>query len=84
MLPMLYAPLAGGEVPESVFQFALPMLQEEGVLNIAFEMAKAFWSAAAKDGRITFGFSAICEENLNALTGLHQRLSSSPDSHVSG
>lgn len=75
MLPMLYAPLAGGEVPERMFKIALPMPQEEGVWDIAFEMATEFWSIAAKDGRITSGFRAICEENLNALTVLQQRLS---------
>ncbi len=74
MLPMLYAPLAGGEVPERVFQLVLPMPQDEHVWNIAYEMATAFWSSAAKDERVTSGFKAICEANLNALASLYQRV----------
>lgn len=74
MLPMLYAPLAGGEVPERVFELILPMPQEEQDWRIAFDMAIEFWGNASLDTRITEGFRAICKENLIALNRLSDRL----------
>ncbi len=73
MLPMLYAPLAGGEVPERIFQPALPMPQEENAWHCAFEMAVKFWQVTSTDTRITQGFRTICETNLAALNALKLR-----------
>ena len=74
MLPMLYAPLAGGEVPQRQFETALPMPVEQVAWDVAFKMALAFWDAAAKDDRITAGFREICHTNLQMLIMIGERL----------
>lgn len=74
MLPMLYAPLAGGEVPERQFTAILPMPDEENEWNIALIMALEFWQKAAADQRITDGFKDICKINLGLLNDLSKRL----------
>ena len=74
MLPMLYAPLAGGEVPQRQFEVALPMPFEQGAWDFALKMALAFWGAAATDNRITVRFRDICQTNLQRLTMIADRL----------
>lgn len=74
MLPMLYAPLAGGEVPIREFQLTLPKPQEEHAWNQAFRMAIEFWDIAANDARITEGFRAICAGNLDTLDSINKKL----------
>ena len=74
MLPMLYAPLAGGEVPQRQFEIALPIPVEQRAWDVAFKMALAFWDAAAKDDRITAGFRGICHTNLQMPIMTGERL----------
>jgi hypothetical protein len=74
MLPMSYAPLAGGEVPERHFQVTLPMPNEQEEWNKAFAMALEFWSTASSDSRITDSFKSICKANYMALAELDNRL----------
>jgi hypothetical protein len=74
MLPMLYAPLAGGEVPERQFTPTLPMPDEEEEWNQALMMALAFWQKASADQRITDDFKNICKTNLGLLSDVSKRL----------
>ena len=74
MLPMLYAPLAGGEVPKREFQLALPKPQDESNWSLAFHLAIKFWEAAANDVRITEAFRAVCDENLRLLQSVGEKL----------
>jgi len=74
MLPMLYAPLAGGEVPERQFLANLPMPAEQDEWSKAFIMALEFWDIASNDPRITDAFKQICKTNLNLLRDLNERL----------
>lgn len=70
MLPMLYAPLRGGEVPAREFDpagFPTPPAAREEDWRRILEAALAFWSAAAADARITPGFRKTCAENGQAL-----------------
>jgi hypothetical protein len=60
MLPMLFAPLAGGEVAERLFTPPLPLPRERPVWQSACAAALVFWRAAAADSRISAGFRAIC------------------------
>ena len=74
MLPMLYAPMAVGEVPIREFQLTLPNPQEQDIWSQAFRMAIEFWNVAANDARITVGFREICESNLTTLEAINQKL----------
>jgi hypothetical protein len=67
MLPMMYAPLAGGEVPARMFEPTLPRPQERGVWLRAHEAAAAFWQSAAADARISEGFRQLARQHARAL-----------------
>lgn len=70
MLPMLYAPLAGGEVPARTFEPALPLPKEQETWLAALHAALDFWRRASVDSRISEGFRKICGDNVLRLTGL--------------
>lgn len=63
MLPMLYAPLAGGEVPASSFSPGLPTPKERASWLLASRAALAFWQSAASDQRISVPFREVCRQN---------------------
>lgn len=67
MLPMLYAPRQGVELPPVNFNPRLPLPNERAAWQIAANAAEQFWSRAAGDGRISAGFRAICADNLNTV-----------------
>lgn len=70
MLPMQYAPLAGGELGPVVYAPALPTPQDRAAWLDASVAALQFWSTAATDPRITDGFRATCTDNARALQAL--------------
>lgn len=70
MLPMMYAPLGGGELPRVKYAPALPAPREREVWLEAAAAALAFWDSAAQDERISAEFRAICAENRQVLTRL--------------
>lgn len=70
MLPMLYAPERGVELPQRVFRPALPTPAERSSWTGALVAARVFWSRAAADRRITREFRAICAQNVQHLDGL--------------
>ncbi|WP_284619373.1 type II toxin-antitoxin system HipA family toxin YjjJ [Aquabacterium humicola] len=67
MLPMLYAPLAGGEVPVRQFEPPLPRPPQRLPWLAAFDAALTFWHAAAADARLSEAFRAICAVNATRL-----------------
>lgn len=72
MLPMLYAPLRGGEVPAREFDptgLPVPPAGREEDWSRMLRAALAFWQAAAADPRITEGFRQVCAANGRALQG---------------
>ena len=70
MLPMLYAPLSGGEVPLRQFVVALPLPSQDMAWKTAHAAAVLFWQDASQDVRISPLFRAICQSNLLQLTQL--------------
>jgi hypothetical protein len=70
MLPMLYAPMAGGEVPASRFAPGLPAPQDRPAWLLASQAALVFWQSAANDQRISAPFREICRQNHDALAAL--------------
>jgi len=67
MLPMMYAPLGGGELPNVRYapNLPLPALKEEW--RLASTAALAFWDEAARDSRISDQFRDICSMNHTIL-----------------
>jgi hypothetical protein len=65
MLPMFYAPLAGGEVPEREFgaQPPLPLPPQKADWHLACEAALQFWRRAEQDARISEDFRQRCGAN---------------------
>ncbi len=70
MLPMLYAPVRGVELPQREFAPALPLPAEREDWLAAAEAAIEFWSMAAADSRISSGFRATCRVNGRELRRL--------------
>jgi hypothetical protein len=73
MLPMAYAPLAGGEIPRTLYAPGLPTPRDRAAWLAASQAALAFWELAAKEERISARFRAICVANLKEL-GRHIQL----------
>jgi hypothetical protein len=67
MLPMLYAPQRGVELPPVNFVPRLPLPAERDAWQDAATAADHFWSRAADDARISAEFRAICVDNLNKV-----------------
>ena len=72
MLPMLYAPVRGVELPPRAFAPALPLPAERDDWLAAVAAAIEFWSLAAADGRISSGFRAACRVNGRELRRLRE------------
>lgn len=67
MLPMLHAPLAGGEVAPRRYEPTLPLPTQRAAWHVACAAALRFWAAAADDGRIGAPFRALCALHAEAL-----------------
>lgn len=74
MLPMLYAPLAGGEVPARSFEPPLPLPPQRTAWTAACEAAISFWWHAATDMRISEPFRRVCSANGQRLEQVAQRV----------
>ena len=74
MLPMHYAPLAGGEVAEREFSPALPLPRERAVWQKACRAALVFWQMASGDTRVSPVFRQVCVANAECLEGLAARV----------
>lgn len=67
MLPMLYAPQRGVELPQVTFNPRLPLPAEREAWRDAASAAEHFWSRSANDARISAEFRALCAANLAAV-----------------
>jgi hypothetical protein len=74
MLPMAYAPLAGGEVPPRTFTPEHPLPPQRDTWLAACDAALAFWDTAAADGRISEAFRAVCAANARALRAVAEQV----------
>ena len=74
MLPMLYAPQRGTEIPVRSFVPELPIPAERANWIIAARAAQQFWQAAAVDERISSAFRVICAENESLLIQARQKM----------
>ena len=69
MLPMMYAPQRGVELPVRTFIPSLPMPGHSGAWREAARAAAEFWHRASVDPRISMAFRRICADNAPALRG---------------
>jgi hypothetical protein len=67
MLPMMYAPARGVELPERTFSPRLPLPDQEAAWLAAASAALSFWQTAARDERISKAFRSTCAKNAKAL-----------------
>ncbi len=67
MLPMLYAPVRGVELPNREFKVALPLPNETANWITAAQVALSFWQTVSNDERVSEEFRQICEENAMAV-----------------
>ena len=67
MLPMLYAPQRGVELPQVNFAPRLPLPAERAAWTYAATAAEQFWSRAADDARIGAEFRAIWVANPHTI-----------------
>ena len=74
MLPMLYAPLPGGEVPTRSFEPTLPTPPLRSTWTTACLAAVLFWTRASQDERIGEDFRRICVLNAQRLQEVAQRV----------
>ncbi len=63
MLPMLYAPQRGVEVPQRQFTVRLPLPPEREHWHQAAQAAIDFWSRPGNDTRISESFRQTCRRN---------------------
>jgi HipA-like C-terminal domain len=74
MLPMLYAPLPGGELPRRHFEPPLPLPPQRAAWQTACAAAIGFWHSAAADPRVSPTFQRECATNAVRLDKLLQRV----------
>lgn len=72
MLPMLYAPMRGGEVPEKSFSPDLPFPNESEAWKRAAQAAMEFWHACSQHTLISADFRAVCAVNQHQLMQLYK------------
>lgn len=70
MLPMLYAPLPGGELGTRGFEPPLPLPAQRPAWRAAFAAALLFWKQVAQDKRISEAFRQEGQTNAQKLTRL--------------
>ena len=74
MLPMAYAPLPGGEVPQTRWQFAPPPPAERSHWHTACRVALAYWAALQDDMALSAHWRQIAAHNHSALAVLAGRV----------
>jgi hypothetical protein len=74
MLPMLYAPLPGGELPVAGFDPPLPLPRQRESWLTACRAAIDFWDQAATDRRISEGFRMIVRGHGGRLREMAERI----------
>jgi hypothetical protein len=72
MLPMLYAPLRGGEVPPREFSPESPLPSDRKAWQSVVGAAIHFWQACASEARLSPAFARICAANADQLSTVRQ------------
>ena len=75
MLPMLYAPLRGGELPDRRYAPVLPLPEESRLWREAAQAAVSYWQTCSEDTRISPDFRHVCAGNAAELTAARRSFS---------
>lgn len=70
MLPMLWAPIAGGEILERTFNPLPPVPRQVADWSLAAGWAETFWQRLAADPRLSPGFVEIVSRSLETVVRL--------------
>jgi hypothetical protein len=70
MLPMLYAPQRGVELPGRAYEPRLPLPAQQAAWQHAAAAALVFWQRAAAEVRVSDAFRRVCEGNAQTLRKL--------------
>ena len=73
MLPMMFAPAPGGEVPVREFKPVLPLPGERSVWHRAAAAAIVYWRRCADDDRVSLEFRQICAGCADVVQGLAEQ-----------
>lgn len=73
MLPMAYAPMRGGELPNREFSPDAPLPAEASIWRQAAEAAFHFWKLCSEDARISADFRRACDNNGRNMARLISR-----------
>ena len=74
MLPMAYAPMRGGELPNREFSPDPPLPADAPIWRQAAEASVYFWNICAEDTRISAEFRRICDDNARKMAALLARM----------
>lgn len=74
MLPMAYAPMRGGELPNREFSPPPPLPAEAPIWKQAADAAVYFWNTCAEDARISADFRRICDDNGRCMATFLSRM----------
>jgi hypothetical protein len=74
MLPMLYAPVRGVELPQRSYEPTLPLPAERTRWQAAAAAAQQFWNEASQDRRVSVEFRDLCARNAEHVADLLDRL----------
>ena len=75
MLPMLWAPAAGGEIVPRTFAPLPPTPAQAADWSVAAGWAEVFWQRVAADDRVSPEFAAIARESGATVARLRGRFS---------
>jgi hypothetical protein len=67
MLPMIYAPIAGDELPKVRFEPSLPLAANLDIWPSIAERAQAYWLEVAEHELISSGFAALAARNAASI-----------------
>jgi hypothetical protein len=74
MLPMMYAPIAGDELPQRQYEPPLPVADNLDIWPAIAERAVEYWSAVARHELISPDFARLARENAARLAATKQRV----------
>ncbi len=67
MLPMMYSPLAGGELPQARFEPPLPTGDNLDIWAAIAQRAEQYWRELAEHGQVSGGFAAVARKNAASI-----------------
>jgi hypothetical protein len=74
MLPMMYAPIAGDELPERNFEPPLPVAGNLDLWAAIAERVTAYWEEVAAHELISADFARVARENAASVARAGQRI----------